>query len=143
METLFNFTMLLFAAALILSPVFILRMINRGRIKYKFLVYISISLVTTLIIMVYFAWWSDESDTMLLRHYGFDDDGLNEPERFLNVSAENIERVKKIEKRGSGLGWPVRAIMSYVWFLPYLFIVYGVYYLINKIKGLRRESKSV
>jgi len=41
--------------------------------------------------------WTDISNEILLSHYGYDFEAMNDIERFANVSEENIKRVKNIE----------------------------------------------
>ncbi|MCO5239536.1 MAG: hypothetical protein M9904_05725 [Chitinophagaceae bacterium] len=88
--------------------------------------------MTTAIIALTFGWWADTSDQMLLKHYGYNFDAMNDTERFGNVSSDNIERVKNLEKSIMGVGWQLKVIITYVFYSPYLLIVYLVAYLFSK-----------
>ena len=83
-----------------------------------------------------FAWWADYSDQLLMSHYGYDFGAMNDAERFANVESENLERVKQLEIGHFGVGWPLKAIMVFVFYSPYLLIVYGVGQLIRKKKNM-------
>ena len=75
---------------------------------------------------------------MLLEHYGYNIDGMNDVEFYGNVSPENMERVKELERSIFGIGYPVKAFFGIVIFSPYLFVVYLVGYIFGII---RRKKK--
>ena len=92
--------------------------------------------MTTASITLTFAWWADTSDQMLLEHYGYNFDAMNHTERFGKVSPDNMERVKSLEISIMGIGWPLKAIMTYVFYSPYLLIVYFItYFFRKKVQG--------
>jgi hypothetical protein len=113
---------------LILSPILILKKLNKSHFKYKFIVYLALGIIITSILMLVFAWWSYFSNRLLLSHYGYDFDAMNYQERFKQVSSNNLERVKSLEISNMGIGWPLKAIMSYIFYSPYLLLVYLVSY---------------
>lgn len=78
---------------------------------------------------------------MLLEHYRYNFDAMNETERFGKVSPDNMERVKSLEISIMGIGWPLKAFLTYVFYAPYLLIVYLVTYLFRK-KLLKRQTKT-
>lgn len=98
------------------------------------MLYLILGISITSILILIFAWWSDTSNKMLLSHYGYDFEAMNVTERFENVSAQNMERVKRLEVSMMGIGWPLKAFMTYVIYSPYLIIVYMVSYLLKKYK---------
>jgi hypothetical protein len=57
---------------------------------------------------------------------------MNDTERFGNVLPNNMERVKKLEKSMMGIGWPLKVIITYAFYFPFLLIVYFVTYLFWK-----------
>tara|TARA_R110001592_G_scaffold106518_1_gene298983 strand:- start:1277 stop:1537 length:261 start_codon:yes stop_codon:yes gene_type:complete len=81
-----------------------------------------------------FVWWVDYSDRLLMSHYGYDFDAMNDNRRFVNVEPENFEKVKQLEIGYFGIGWPLKAIMTFVFYSPYLLIVYLVGQLIRRTK---------
>jgi hypothetical protein len=83
-----------------------------------------------------FGWWTDYSDNKLLEHYGYNFDAMNDTERFANVSIDNMERVKSLETSIMGIGWPLKVMISYVFYLPYLLIVY----LVNYFRGTKNKQ---
>ncbi|ELM3644919.1 hypothetical protein [Flavobacterium psychrophilum] len=121
--------------AVILLPVFILHIINNKKIKYRFIFYTVFGVVICAVIIWFFSWWIKISDTMLLSHYGYNFDGINEKERFANVLPQNIDQVKNLETSLFGIGWQLKAIFAFVFYLPYLFFVYFVNYIIKKRKA--------
>ena len=92
----------------------------------------TIGILTTATITLTLGWWADTSDQMLLEHYGYNFDAMNDTERFGQVSPDNMERVKSLEMSIMGIGWPLKVIMTYGFYFPYLLIVYLVTYLFRK-----------
>jgi len=125
---------------LILSPILLLRRINKSKIKFKFITYLIIGLILTAIIVLIFAWWADTSDLILLRHYGYNIDGMNETEFYGKVSPENMDKVNSLVTSISGIGWPVKAFLMFIFYSPYLLVVYFLNYLSHKLK-LKRNIK--
>jgi uncharacterized protein YacL len=121
--SLVSFTLVI---GLLVSPVLLIWRLNKLNLSYKFIFYLIIGILTTGIITLTFAWWAATSDQMLLEHYGYNFDAMNDSERFEKVSPDNIERVKSLEKSMMGIGWPLKAIMTFVFYSPYLIIVYLV-----------------
>jgi len=78
MEFLVTAITLILLAGLLISPILLLRFINRTNIKYKFVSYLTIGVFLTSLITIVFAWWAYTSDLLLLKHYGYDIDGMNE-----------------------------------------------------------------
>lgn len=142
MEIILNTISLLFFVGLILSPIFILRLVKKSDMKPKFISYLTIGFVVTAMIALIMAWWDDESTIILLRHYdGYwynpDSDGYQVD--YENVLPENIDKVKTLEIKHMGIGWPLKAIMTFIFYSPYLFIVYCLNYLIS---GIIRRKKT-
>lgn len=135
MNFLITIVSVILLCGLIILPVLILYGVNKRGVKYSFIAYLVLGILITSVIMTIFSWWSVISDEMLLSYYEYDFEALNEMERFVNVKPENVERVKNIANALSGIGWPLRAIFSYVLYLPYLFIVYLIAYIIKKRKA--------
>lgn len=126
-----SFSLLL---AIMASPVLVLSGLRKFNIKSNFIVYLILSIAITSILTLLFGWWSDASNQMLLSHYGYDFEAMNDTERFGNVSAENMELVKRLEVNMMGIGWPLKAFISYIIYSPYLLIVYLISYLLKKYK---------
>ena len=122
---------------LILSP--ILLFIKLRKSKLNFLTYLILGLVITLT----FAWWADYSDQLLLSHYGYDLDAMNDTDRYGNVKSENLEKVKQIEIGYFGIGWPLKAIMTYVFYFPYLLIIYPIGITIGKMKQKNNNKNAL
>jgi hypothetical protein len=138
MEFLVTAITLTLIVGLLISPILLLRFINRTNIKNKFVSYLTIGLFLTALITVIFAWWAYTSDLLLLKHYGYDIEGMNETEYYGNVLPENLDKVKILETSIMGVGWPIKAIMTYVFYSPYLLIIYGVKNLIGREAELQR-----
>jgi len=137
MEFLDTVITLILLVGLLASPILLLRFINRTNIKYKFITYLTIGFVITLSIMFGFAWWSYKSDLILLKQYGYNIDGMNEKEFYGKVLPENIDKVKSLQTSIMGIGWPLKAILMFSFYSPYLLIIFGANYLI------RRKSKKL
>jgi hypothetical protein len=134
MEILVKIVSLGLLAGLILAPILILVKLNRLNIRYKFVAFLTLTLIVTSILTILFAWWVDTSNETLLSHYGYDFDGLNDAKRFQDISAENNERVRQLEAERMGIGWPLKAFMIYMVYSPYLLVVYLIGYLIGKYR---------
>lgn len=86
----------------------------------------------SLIISFGFAWWADTSDLILLKHYGYDIEGMNEKEFYGKVAPENMDKVRSLETSIMGIGWPLKAIMTFIFYSPYILIVYGLTFFIGR-----------
>jgi hypothetical protein len=134
MEILIDIISFSLFVGLILCPILLLRQINKTKIKFKFITYLTLGLILTAIITFVFAWWTDTSDLILLRHFGYNIDGMNETEFYGKVLPENMDKVKRMEKSIMGIGWPLKAFLTFIYYSPYIFIVYFIVYLIGKKK---------
>ncbi|RZK05284.1 MAG: hypothetical protein EOO43_22090 [Flavobacterium sp.] len=126
METTIKIVSLVFLVGLLFSPVLIGLRLNKSDIRHKFVVYLTISILITATIALTFGWWAKTSDELLLEYYGYNFQAMNAAERFENVSANNMEQVENLEKSLMGIGWPLKVIMTYVFYFPYLLIVYSL-----------------
>lgn len=134
MEKLITLVSFSLFVGILLCPILLLRKIKTTKIRYKFLAYLTIGLFLNAVIVLVFAWRSYTSDLMLLEHYGYNIDGMNEAEFYGNVIPENMDKVKSIQRSIMGIGWPLKAIFAFVFCSPWIIIVYFVFYLTDKIK---------
>jgi len=123
------------------APILILVRLNKLNFRYKFAAFLTLALIITSILTLIFAWWSDISNEILLSHYGYDFDAMTDEEKFKQVSKENIERVRQLEISLTGIGWPLKAFMTYKMYLPYLLVVYLITFVIKKYgRGLEAQN---
>lgn len=141
MEILIKTITFLFLLGLILSPIFILIKVDKLNVRFKFIIYLIIGIITSALIMFAFAWWSNKSDLILLKFYGYNIDGMNETEFYGKVLPENMDKVKNIETSIMGIGWPLKAIMSFPFYITYLFVVFFVYSFVKKLKNSKIQNK--
>ena len=134
MEKLIAFVSFSLFVGILLCPILLLRKIKKTKIRYKFLAYLTIGLFLNAVIVFVFAWWNYTSGIILLEHYGYDIDGMNETEFYGNVIPENMDKVKSIQRSILGIGWPLKAIFAFVFCSPWIIVVYFVFYLTDKIK---------
>ena len=140
METSINTISSLFFAALIATPIVLFFGVKRWNpFKFDFLIYLIAGLIITAGLMGLFAWWSDYSTELLLSHYGYDIDVLDESGRYSQVAAENIDKVKQLEASFKGIGWPVKTLIIYAFYVLYLL---GIYPLGLIVLRLQVEKKS-
>jgi len=128
---------------LISSPIIILRFVNKSNIKFNFISYFTIGLIVTAIISLIFAWWSDTSSIILLKHYDgyvFNPDSNSFQVSYEKVLPVNIDRVKNLELKIMGIGWPLKAIFMFVCFSPILLVVYFLNSFLDKIRK-KKDSK--
>ena len=142
MEDLTTIISIALLIGLILTPILLFYGIKKWNpFKFDFLTYLILGIIITAGITWTFAWWADYSDQVLMSHYGYYFDAMNDTERFGNVQSENLEKVKQLEIGYFGIGWPLKAIMSYVFYCPYLLIVYFIGQFIRRMR-LKRNNKN-
>lgn len=122
----------LLLVGLIIGPIILFRLLNQTNLKFKFAIFVILSLILTAIITFVFAWWVYTSDLIMLKHYGYDLDGMNETEFYGNVLPEHMEKVKSLEMNIMGIGWPLKAILTWVYYSPYLLLVFLLIYWVGK-----------
>jgi hypothetical protein len=131
MEVVINSINFLLIAVLILFPLFLIRQINKKATKNNFILYILLGSFYSAILFLFLAWWQDQSVIMLLKHFGgytFHSDSNSYQVDYANVLKQNIQKVQELEKSYMGIGWPLKAIFSFVYYIPYLFISYYITY---------------
>jgi len=126
--TISDFIILVFIISLPILLLIFLKRKNSKKIAVKFFL-IGFFLMALLISIS--AAWSDISNLMLLKHYGYNADSMN----FDNVSSENRVRVKNLVTSIMGIGWPLKAIFGFIMTIPYLIFVYLGKMLIGKLKN--------
>ena len=140
METLITISNFLILGLIIFAPILILIILKRLKTKRTVIIYSLIGLFVLGVLMLIFAWWSHESDLILLKHFGYNIDGMSETEFFGNVLPENMDKVKRLETSVMGIGWPVKAIFGFVMTIPYLIFVYFGKVLIDRIMIKKNEA---
>lgn len=90
------------------------------------------------------AWWVDKSTEILLIHY----DALvysNDFGTYIfstdKVKPENLSRVAQLESSYFGLGWPLKAIMTSILYIPVVLIIYLIQIMI--ISFLKKRKRFV
>ena len=70
---------------------------------------------------------------------------MNDFEKYENVSTENLDEVKKLEMSIMGIGWPLKAILTYLVYCPYLVIAYIVSFFYTKMrkKNIQKRQNNV
>lgn len=120
---------------LISVPIFLfLKRKKWNLLKFEFISYLFLGMIISAAIISIFNWWTNFSNELLLSNYGYDFDAMNDTDRFRKVAIENLERVKQIEISQSGIGWPLKAIFMFIFYSPYLLLVYLFGQLIIRIK---------
>ncbi|MFT3844331.1 MAG: hypothetical protein QM725_04710 [Lacibacter sp.] len=142
MEFVFDAIFFLSLALFILFPLLIIKIQNKNIFKYRFLIYFFFGLIITSGLSVLFAWWNYKSDHILLTYYGYNIDGMNEKEFYGNVKPENRERVNELVTSISGIGWQLKAIYLFAYYIPYLIIIYLIDYIIKLIRKMTKTQKS-
>lgn len=117
LEILLHFPSLILIAAILFLPFFIHKKLKYR--NYSKLISISFSLILCLLISAILTfvavYWSAElSDNILLKKMGYNENGMNEFEYFEHVPPHLIQKAKEIRESQMGMGWPLKAIFSYV-----------------------------
>lgn len=124
METLLTISNFLILGLILAVPILILIILKKKNVGHTLIIYFPASLLILAILTLVLAWWLHASDLILLKHYGYNIDGINEAGFYRNVSPENMDKVKNLEISIMGIGWPAKAIFGYITFVPYLIFVY-------------------
>jgi len=131
METLVTISDFLILSFIISLPILLLIFLKRKSPKKIAVKFFLIGFFLMVLIIYIFAAWSDISNLMLLKHYGYNADSMN----YDNVSSENRERVKNLVTSIMGIGWPLKAIFGLIVTIPYLIFVYIGKMLIGRLKN--------
>jgi hypothetical protein len=136
MEILNNFFKITIFLTIIIFPLLIFKKLEKLKFKNNFIIYLLLSFIVTSILFVFIGWWSNFSNKILLSHFGFNFEAMNDIDRYRNVTKENLEKVKGLKRNMLGIGWPLKVIISYIIYCPYLLIAYGISRFYKKKKVL-------
>ena len=104
---------------------------------FKFLFY---TIICSGVLAKLAAWWSNYSNILLLKHYGYDATAMSEAEQYKNVALHNLKKVKTLKISRGGIGWPVKLAMGFPWLTLYNLIVFGVMNLYYKYREWKAEK---
>jgi len=128
--TVINF---LIVILLILSPIVIIKVFRKNdTLSFYFLL---IGVLLTFFLTLLFAWWSDYSNQLILTSNGYNFEAIDESNAYKNVAPENLESSKQMIISMMGIGWPVKAVLTYIFYLPYLLLVFLINYFARKPKN--------
>jgi|ERR1035437_6804375 hypothetical protein len=131
METLVTISDFLILSLIISLPILLLIFLKRKSPKRIAVKFFLIGFFSMALLISIYAAWSDISNLMLLKHYGYNADSMN----YDNVSSENRERVKNLVTSIMGIGWPLKAIFGFIMTIPYLIFVYIGKIMIGRLKN--------
>lgn len=117
---------------LIASPFLVIYGLSKLKLTNNFILYTISGIVITFVLTWVLGWWGSYSNDLLLSHYGYNFDAMNDTERFKNVTSINLEQVKNLERNLLGVGWPLKVLMSYVFVSPILLILYLAVYFFKR-----------
>lgn len=124
MENLIQILNFAFVGLIIFIPIFIIAFIRKKCKKHLLLKYLLLCFFVLTIVIFLFGWWSDKSDLILLKYYGYNIDGMNDMEIYGNVLPQNREKVNNLVRSIMGIGWPIKAYFGYLISIPYLLFIY-------------------
>ena len=124
METLISIIDFLVLGIIIATPILLLTILKKSNLRSYVIFYFLIGIILSGLIICLFAWWTDISNSILLKHYGYNVLGMNTTELYKNVMPADLERVRNIENSVMGIGWPLKAIFGFIIFIPYLCVVF-------------------
>jgi hypothetical protein len=116
----------------LLFPVLLHSFLTKRKTRYKFIIYALYILILSVLFVLFLAWWGYYSNVILLKHYGYNFDGMNESEYYKNVVKDNLQRAIALKHNIMGIGWPLKAIFIYPIYVIYTLIVYAPINFINK-----------
>lgn len=124
METLIAIIDFFILGIIIATPILLLTILKKSNHRSYSIIYFLIGIILSGLIIWLFAWWTDISNSILLKHYGYNVLGMNTTELYKNVMPADLERVRNIENSVMGIGWPLKAIFGFIIFIPYLCVVF-------------------
>jgi len=133
MNTAFGILNLVILIFILVTPFLICKKAYKSPLKNKTILSILISTSTVIILSFIFAWWTDFSQVIQLKLYGYNLDLIpDNSDRFVNVNQEDHEVVKKLLISTNGIGWPLKAIFSLMLFIPFGILTPVIYFLIKR-----------
>ena len=138
MEKLIGISNFLIIVLILVLPILLLRILNKQRVRRILIYYFLIGILLLGLIICFSAWWNYKADLMLLKHYGYNFEGMNETEFYEKVLPENMQKVKNIKTSVMGIGWPLKAIFGIIMITPYM----GVIYILNRSTERIRKKKN-
>jgi len=123
---------------ILITPILILLSLLEIFRKNIFIPYLVINLLTSALLIFLSVGIFSVSDEYIMEYYGYNFDGMSIEENYENVSFENIERVKQLEMSMMGIGRTFKAIFAYIFFIPYILLVYILKFILPVLK-LQRE----
>jgi len=123
LEILLYFPTLIIIFSVLILPFFInkrIKFLNHSKlIKILFLTLSSL-IISGILTFAYTYWSIELSNNILLTNLGYNANGMNEYEYYQNVKPEYLKKAKEIRESQMGIGWPLKAIFSFVFLiLPY------------------------
>ena len=118
METLIAIIDFFILGIIIATPILLLTILKKSNHRSYSIIYFMIGIILSGLIIWLFAWWTDISNSILLKHYGCNVLGINTTELYKNVMPSDLERVWNIENSMMGIGWPLKAIFGFIIFIP-------------------------
>ncbi|WP_010521250.1 hypothetical protein [Aquimarina agarivorans] len=126
-ETIFLIFTLLSYLLIFITPFIIGKKIK----KNNYLTLLFLSIILTFILSIISVYWSDDlSEEIIYKLYGFDTRGMSDSERWTReLNIEDKKTIEKIYNGSFGVGWPLKLIMSYIFFMvPYNLIICALIY---------------
>lgn len=131
METIVIISDSLIFCLIIILPILLLAFLKKKKAKGVIVKYLILGFLLMALLIILSAAWSDTSNLMLLRYYGYDIENMN----YENVPLENIECVKNLVTSIMGIGWTLKAIFGIIMSIPYLIFVYLGQILFDKLRN--------
>ncbi|HEC00775.1 MAG TPA: hypothetical protein ENI91_03705 [Sphingomonadales bacterium] len=109
----------LFVGMIFATPFLVLAYRNRAN-KNTGIIFINIiSLPIIFAIVLISAYWPEFFGNIRLSSMGFDFYGMTDFERTLGVSPELKAEANSLYWSNMGIGWPLKALIAFVFFVPY------------------------
>ena len=139
MQFLFSVISLAIFISILYTPFLLFRVIYFSqKIESKFTTYFILAIIITFTLCMTWGWWeSDFTYYYFLNHYGYDFNTECEEDAFNNVLQENKQFVKDLINSEMGIGWPLRVVLSYAFFPPFLLL----FYIIKAVRVERKKDK--
>lgn len=132
MEFIFDIVSFVIGFVLLLVPILILLIAKRKKLKVLFWKYLLITVAVTVVVMIIFSWWSSYSNVLKLESYGYNLEASSKDEALVLVESNDVIKVEELLLSINGIGWQISAVVMYIIYFPYIFVIYILYYFIYK-----------
>ncbi len=112
MDILISVSFVLLFVLIIVLPFVFYKYFFKSLFKNNLMMFFGVSFTVLMLIMLFFAWYSNWSTIYLLESYGYNFKGNGSEELFRAVKDADLERVYELENSLMGIDWQMKAFLA-------------------------------